>query len=480
MKPRAPLPSHAAVELHHFNDSTTVPLRVPPTESDSDSAMSDTWRASSAMSSRRRRAPSPSTAGLHGDHHGGLDAAPLVYASPAMYLSRIPAVGPTLARMTATWTWARVVAGVAVVATLITLAVVLPVTLGAAQTSEASARAPPAAPPPPPDAPEPAYATLLRMQGVDPGAAASLNANTDDHDAAIKTPLWTRYLPPLLVPRIPGTDTHATARTHLVAYLERAGFHVELDEFNATTPLGVKPMANIIATWDVHAPQRLILAAHYDSKYMPGQVFIGATDSAAPCAMLLDVANTVAPGLNATTGSDTTLQLVFFDGEEAFVDWSATDSIYGARHLAAKWAETRAPGSTDGRNMLDSITTLVLLDLLGARTSAIHNLQHATATQFRTLVNVERDLHARRFLTAKTKHKYFDEAELRVHVEDDHLPFWRAGVKVVHAIAVPFPDVWHTVADNADALDPVVVVDLARVFGAFVVEELKLRAPSRT
>lgn len=29
--------------------------------------------------------------------------------------------------------------------------------------------------------------------------------------------------------------------------------------------------------------------------------------------------------------ADTTLQLVFFDGEEAFKDWTATDSIYGAR-----------------------------------------------------------------------------------------------------------------------------------------------------
>ena len=28
---------------------------------------------------------------------------------------------------------------------------------------------------------------------------------------------------------------------------------------------------------------------------------------------------------------DTTLQFVFFDGEEAFKDWTATDSIYGAR-----------------------------------------------------------------------------------------------------------------------------------------------------
>ena len=30
------------------------------------------------------------------------------------------------------------------------------------------------------------------------------------------------------------------------------------------------------------------------------------------------------------------LQLIFFDGEEAFRHWTATDSIYGARHLAAR------------------------------------------------------------------------------------------------------------------------------------------------
>ena len=30
---------------------------------------------------------------------------------------------------------------------------------------------------------------------------------------------------------------------------------------------------------------------------------------------------------------ETTLQLVFFDGEEAFKDWSSTDSVYGARSV---------------------------------------------------------------------------------------------------------------------------------------------------
>lgn len=38
----------------------------------------------------------------------------------------------------------------------------------------------------------------------------------------------------------------------------------------------------------------------------------------------------------------TTLQMVFFDGEEAFHDWTATDSIYGSR-CAASHRLKRAP-----------------------------------------------------------------------------------------------------------------------------------------
>lgn len=35
--------------------------------------------------------------------------------------------------------------------------------------------------------------------------------------------------------------------------------------------------------------------------------------------------------------TDTTLQLVFFDGEEAFVQWTDTDSIYGSRWVPSKF-----------------------------------------------------------------------------------------------------------------------------------------------
>jgi len=89
-----------------------------------------------------------------------------------------------------------------------------------------------------------------------------------------------------------------------------------------------------------------VLACHYDSKYTADYEFIGATDSAVPCAMLLHLAYTMKDKLDDHKNrrdQNVTLQLLFFDGEEAFVSWGPNDSIYGARHLARKWLNTPYP-----------------------------------------------------------------------------------------------------------------------------------------
>jgi glutaminyl-peptide cyclotransferase len=61
--------------------------------------------------------------------------------------------------------------------------------------------------------------------------------------------------------------------------------------------------------------------------------------------MMLDLAETLNPLLDKRKErldageeddedvADMTLQLIFFDGEEAFVQWTDTDSIYGARYF---------------------------------------------------------------------------------------------------------------------------------------------------
>ena len=140
-------------------------------------------------------------------------------------------------------------------------------------------------------------------------------------------------LKPLLVPRVAGTQENVLVRQFIVDHYQSLGWHIELDSFQDDTPFGKKEFTNVIATYNPDAKRRLILSAHFDSKYYEEFEFIGAIDSAVPCAIMMDIAKVLTPVLNKNEkkDDDVTLQMVFFDGEEAFEKWTDTDSIYGAR-----------------------------------------------------------------------------------------------------------------------------------------------------
>ncbi|NXO78549.1 QPCTL protein, partial [Sitta europaea] len=67
------------------------------------------------------------------------------------------------------------------------------------------------------------------------------------------------------------------------------------------------------------------------------------------CALLLELAAALDTHLQRHGAQDppVTLQLLFLDGEEAFGDWSVTDSLYGARHLAAKMGARGHPAGSE-------------------------------------------------------------------------------------------------------------------------------------
>lgn len=245
---------------------------------------------------------------------------------------------------------------------------------------------------------------------------------------------------------------------YIVDTLEKYNYHIELDEFEAKTPVGIVNFANIIGSSDPRACRQLVLACHYDSKMMNG--FLGATDSAVPCAMLLEIAGT----LNKPRGGDLGVRFVFFDGEEAFVQWTNTDSLYGSRHLAAKWAKQDAPQecrqSSGNQRMteLDRIELFVLLDLIGASDTTFVQYNSAVRHHYEALQKYEKDyilkykpnltqLQVRRESAFKSRTIGLDL------VEDDHVPFKRRGVPILLLLAHPFPSVWHKVADDYRAID---------------------------
>ena len=314
------------------------------------------------------------------------------------------------------------------------------------------------------------------------------------------------HLAKILIPRVPDTPNNTFVGNYIISTLKDLGWHIDLDEFSDKTPIGVKRFRNIIATKDPNAARRVVLAAHYDSKYFPSypeNQFVGATDSAAPCAILLDLAEALNPlfaerqqrlqvgNVEDEEVAETTLQLVFFDGEEAFGEWTHTDSLYGARHLAAKWEVTyHAPHDRRRLGMdsteLSGIEHLILLDLLGAPQPLIRSYYLETGWLFDALQSVETRLgnsgafvYGNNNLMAANKWTpYFLERKRLQntgYIEDDHLPFLQKGVSILHLITEPFPVVWHTIKDDASALDIPTMRRWNIIMRVFMAEYLHLR-----
>jgi Zn-dependent M28 family amino/carboxypeptidase len=191
-------------------------------------------------------------------------------------------------------------------------------------------------------------------------------------------------------------------------------------------------MANIIARFPgkpgAHA---LAVTGHYDTKRF-NFPFVGANDAGSSTGFLLEMARALK---GQTMKHD--VYLVWFDGEEAFREWSETDSLYGSRHLAEKWYR-------DGT--LARMKALINVDMIGDKDLVLEDEQFSSAALRAIIWQAARELGYGR---------YFGNRQYPV--EDDHAPFLRRGVRAADLIDFNYgPDNswWHTPADTMDKLSP--------------------------
>ncbi|XP_026848753.1 glutaminyl-peptide cyclotransferase [Drosophila persimilis] len=290
---------------------------------------------------------------------------------------------------------------------------------------------------------------------------------------------FNRTLDSILVPRVVGSRGHQQVRDYLVQSLNGLGFQTEVDEFKQRVPvLGELTFGNVVGTINPRAQNFLALACHYDSKYFPNDPgFVGATDSAVPCAILLNTAKTLSSYLTKEfrNRNDVGLMLIFFDGEEAFKEWTNADSVYGSKHLASKLARTPSGVQAGGQAQLasrniDRIEVLVLLDLIGARNPKFSSFYENTHGLHSSLVQIEKSLRAAGRLEGNNN--MFLNRLSGGFVDDDHRPFLEENVPILHLVATPFPDTWHTPRDNAANLHWPSIRNFNRVFRNFVYEYL--------
>lgn len=325
-------------------------------------------------------------------------------------------------------------------------------------------------------------------------------------------------LSPILRVRVPGTEGNTAVLQHFVDFFSQQlpSWRLEYQNSTSTTPTSPDtpvPFRNLIATRDPPWTKgdgdvgRLALVAHYDSKLEPTG-FIGATDSAAPCAMLLHAARSLDAALTkkwekmSADGEDLDLeanrgvQILLLDGEEAFQTWTDTDSLYGARSLAEQWEDTAYGAWNAYRSPLASIDLFVLLDLLGSKDPKVPSYFKMTHWAYKLMATAEKRLReAGKFKSSpnhsskkarkdgkKRKEPMFlhqgEKSETDMwsggYVEDDHVPFMARGVDILHIITSPFPRVWHTMDDDGEHLDGDTVEDWAMLTMAFAAEWLDL------
>ena len=217
--------------------------------------------------------------------------------------------------------------------------------------------------------------------------------------------------------RFNGSPGHLKAEEFIKQHFapEAAKGNLVADTFTATTPAGLQTMTNYIVKFPGKKDGVIVIASHYETNYPLRDInFYGANDGAATTSLLIEIGNV----LRAHPPEGYSVWLVFDDGEEAVQTWSNSDSLYGTRHLAAKW-------STDGT--LAKIKAFLLADMCADKDLNIDHDQNSTPWLLDMLKVAAKN-------TGHSNYVFKNETA----VEDDHLPFKKRGVPVLDIIDLDY------------------------------------------
>jgi hypothetical protein len=230
-----------------------------------------------------------------------------------------------------------------------------------------------------------------------------------------------------------GSAAHHKLEAYIQQKLTAGHIAVADDAFIAQTAAGPYPIRNIIAKLAGKKDGIIVVAGHYDTNLPLPKSYVGANDGGSSTGLLLELAKV----LRGRQLEGYSVWLVWLDGEEATVTWTATDSLYGSRHLAELWQQ-------DGT--AKKIKAFLLLDMVGDADLNIDRDLNSTVW----LEDLVRDAAAR---LGYQSHFFARQ----ISIEDDHLPFAKIGVPVADLIDFDYGynNVFHhRPQDTLDKLSP--------------------------
>jgi glutaminyl-peptide cyclotransferase len=258
-------------------------------------------------------------------------------------------------------------------------------------------------------------------------------------------------------PRPAGSDALEASRIYIENELQKVGWVVQRQKFTDETDEGAVEFVNLRARFGnagSDEPVIGLLATHYDSKLYKSFDFVGANDGGSSTALVIELARVLANHPEAFQG----IELVFFDGEEAFgPNITSTDGLFGSRHYARQWLL---------REKKERPNWGVLLDMVGDRNLKIRagvqipgdSLQDLAENKERSgyvvdIYEVKTALNemSRQLLKAAADLGYKSEVGISSnYIIDDHIPLnVSAGIPTINLIDTDY-GYWHTPGDTLD------------------------------
>ena len=259
-------------------------------------------------------------------------------------------------------------------------------------------------------------------------------------------------------PRIPGTEAIENARLYLEGKLQEFGWITARQSFNDDTPNGSIEFINLRARFPM-APDDgiewkdgeniILLCSHYDTKILKDIEFIGANDGGSSTGVLLELARVFSNSPEMARR----VELVFFDGEEAIVDFTPTDGLYGSRHYAKFWRS--APINKKPR-------AAFVLDLVGDKKMRIDPPYDSPSKLLSELYRAANNLGYRSLFGIYS-----------TPITDDHVPLNAAGIPALNIIDSHYisKGKWHTSGDNLDSISE----ENMGIIGEVVEELIKIK-----
>jgi Peptidase family M28 len=265
-------------------------------------------------------------------------------------------------------------------------------------------------------------------------------------------------------PRPSGSPAIEQARKYIKEQLAAVGLTAVEQKWMQDTPAGRLAMSNLVATVPGARQDRIVIAGHYDTKRFSEFRFVGANDGGSSGAFLIEMGRVLKARKNPLT-----IELLFLDGEEAVRPvWAGTDNTYGSRHYVES---AKRDGSLAG------LKALILVDMIADRDLHIRRDTNSTSWLSDAIWGAAKRLKLDDYFVPCPSDN--PRAQCSTTIEDDHLPFLKAGVPAVDIIDLEFEH-WHRPGDTLDAVSArslQVVGDV--VLAALPQIEARLAEPAR-